>query len=79
MEDRLADDLQCPVCRGKVDVSFVVCPVCTTRLRQSCGSCNAPLEAIWQVCPYCATPVVSSGYANDEIRHPVPVRPRDRS
>jgi len=79
MEERFADDLQCPVCRGKVDASFVVCPVCTTRLRQSCAACNAPLEAIWQVCPYCATPASGAGYADDEIRHPVPGTPRDRS
>lgn len=78
MEDRFADDLHCPVCRGKVDSSFVVCPVCTTRLRQSCSSCNAPLEAIWQACPYCATPASTAAYADDEIRHPVPGRPRER-
>ena len=33
------------------------CPVCTTRLRQSCRNCKQPLEALWQVCPYCETPV----------------------
>ena len=58
MEERLArGDLHCPVCRADVDPSFLVCPVCTTRLRQSCSNCKAPLEALWQVCPYCETPV----------------------
>ena len=58
MEQRLARrDLHCPVCRADVDASFLVCPVCTTRLRQSCRNCKAPLEALWQVCPYCETPV----------------------
>ena len=33
------------------------CPVCTTRLRQSCRNCKQPLEALWQVCPFCETPV----------------------
>ena len=57
LEERLAErDLHCPVCRGEVDASFLVCPVCTTRLKQACGSCGSPLEQIWQVCPYCATP-----------------------
>jgi predicted amidophosphoribosyltransferase len=37
-----------------------VCPVCTTRLRQSCRNCKQPLEALWQVCPYCETPVEPS-------------------
>jgi hypothetical protein len=76
MEERLADDRQCPVCRGRVDPSFIVCPVCTTKLRQACGSCGAPMEAIWQACPYCATPAASSGFEVDEIRHPVQVRSR---
>jgi Double zinc ribbon len=78
MEERLADDRQCPVCRVKVDPSFIVCPVCTTKLRQACAACGAPLEAIWQACPYCATPAMSSGFEMDEIRHPVQSRSRDR-
>jgi hypothetical protein len=58
MEERLSrGDLHCPVCRADVEPSFLVCPVCTTRLRQSCNNCKAPLEALWQVCPYCETPV----------------------
>jgi hypothetical protein len=58
MEERLSRrDLHCPVCRADVDPAFLVCPVCTTRLRQSCRNCKAPLEALWQVCPYCETPI----------------------
>jgi hypothetical protein len=58
MEERLTKrDLYCPVCRAEVGASFLVCPVCTTRLKQACASCKAPLEALWQVCPYCTTPV----------------------
>ena len=58
MEERLAKrDLFCPVCRAEVDATYLVCPVCTTKLKQSCVSCKAPLEALWQVCPYCETPV----------------------
>jgi predicted amidophosphoribosyltransferase len=58
MEQRLSRrDLSCPVCHADVDPAFLVCPVCTTRLRQSCRNCKAPLEALWQVCPYCETPV----------------------
>jgi predicted amidophosphoribosyltransferase len=47
----------CPVCRADIDESFLVCPVCTTRLRQACVNCKAPLEPLWQVCPYCETPI----------------------
>lgn len=60
MEDRLSRrDLHCPVCRAAVESTFLVCPVCTTRLKQACASCNAPLEALWQICPHCATPVTT--------------------
>ena len=58
MEARLAEaSLRCPVCRADVESSFLVCPVCTTKLKQACTSCKAPLEAIWQVCPYCETEI----------------------
>lgn len=59
MEQRVTRrDLHCPVCRAPVEPEFLVCPVCTTKLRQACASCKAPLEALWQLCPYCETPVV---------------------
>ncbi len=58
MEQRLARrDLHCPVCRAEVDMTFLVCPVCTTKLKQACTNCKAPLEALWQICPYCETRV----------------------
>ena len=58
IESRLAQaDISCPVCRADVDPSFLVCPVCTTKLKQACSSCNAPLEPLWQICPYCETPM----------------------
>jgi len=59
MEERLGGggSGRCPVCRAHVDDDFLICPVCTTRLRQSCANCGKPLEAAWQVCPYCETPV----------------------
>ena len=75
MEERLAEHgLRCPVCRGPVDASFLVCPVCTTRLKQACTECAAPLEPIWQVCPYCATPVPPGVVTGEDVLQPV--RPR---
>lgn len=57
MEERLgARLLHCPKCRAGVESSFLVCPVCTTRLKRACRACNAALEPLWQVCPYCETP-----------------------
>jgi hypothetical protein len=49
---------RCPVCRAEVEADFLLCPVCTTQLKQSCVRCNAALDRLWQICPYCATPVV---------------------
>jgi hypothetical protein len=58
IESRLAaTDVTCRVCHADVDPSFLVCPVCTTKLRQACTNCKAPLEPMWQVCPYCETPM----------------------
>jgi hypothetical protein len=58
IEDRISVlDVRCPVCHADVDSSFLVCPVCTTKLKQACVSCGAPLEPIWQICPYCETPI----------------------
>jgi len=58
IEERIAAvDARCPVCHAEVDSSYLVCPVCTTKLKHSCGNCSAPLEPIWQICPYCETPI----------------------
>jgi len=58
IETRLGgSELRCSVCGCGVEPEFLVCPVCTTKLRQACAECHKPLEAAWQVCPYCETPV----------------------
>jgi Double zinc ribbon len=61
MEERIAQlDQRCPVCRARIEASYLVCPVCTTRLKSSCANCGQALEALWQICPYCAAPVPAS-------------------
>jgi hypothetical protein len=68
-------ELTCWVCNAHVEPEFLVCPVCTTRLRQACTNCSKPLEPAWQVCPYCEEPVIA-----DEntvaLRPPATRRPR---
>ena len=66
IEEQLAHELSCTVCRSPVEASFLVCPICTTKLKQACATCKAPLEAVWQVCPFCETPVAPA--AATEIR-----------
>jgi Double zinc ribbon len=76
MEETLAlQELRCPVCRAHVDASFLVCPVCTTRLKQACDSCKAPLEPLWQICPYCETEISAPATLEPG---PVTERPRRR-
>ena len=60
---------------------FLVCPVCTTKLRQACATCRRPLERAWQVCPYCETPVDRRGRAGARSREAPSARraPRTRS
>ena len=61
------------MCRAEVDEEFLVCPVCTTKLRQACTNCGKPLEPSWQVCPYCETPIaydVDAPVAIGEAKRP---------
>jgi RNA polymerase subunit RPABC4/transcription elongation factor Spt4 len=77
MEERLGRrDLYCPVCRAVVESTYLVCPVCTTRLKQACTNCKAPLEALWQVCPYCETPIETT--AALDVTPPLRSRERRR-
>jgi RNA polymerase subunit RPABC4/transcription elongation factor Spt4 len=58
IEKRLSErGEECSVCGAEVGTDYLVCPVCTTRLRQACTTCSRPLQPAWQVCPYCETPV----------------------
>ena len=58
IESRLGGhETKCKVCGCEVEPDFLVCPVCTTKLRLACIECSRPLEPAWQVCPYCETPV----------------------
>ena len=67
MEERLGRrDMHCPVCRASVEPEYLICPVCTTKLKQACVTCKAPLEPLWQVCPYCETPIVRRSPVFDE-------------
>jgi Double zinc ribbon len=88
MEERLSGrESHCPVCRAAVEPEFLICPVCTTKLRQACVTCKAPLEPLWQVCPYCETPIVrrssvfdeTMALSTEELHQPLRTRRRRRS
>jgi hypothetical protein len=46
---------RCPLCRAPVEADFLVCPVCSGKLKQACAGCGAPVDAVWQMCPWCET------------------------
>jgi hypothetical protein len=80
MEERLARrNVHCPVCRAEVGPDYLVCPVCTTKLKQACANCKAPLEALWQICPYCETPVERASVGELPTFEARPPRRRRRS
>ena len=74
MERRLGADHRCPYCRSEIESSFLICPVCTSKLKNACRRCKAPLEQHWKVCPYCETEVRSDEPVEDSA--PTSVLPR---
>lgn len=57
----IEEELVCPTCQRGAEPDFVICPYCTTELRQRCRRCDRVIDLTWQVCPYCATPTGSTG------------------
>lgn len=43
----------CPGCGAPTEPDFVLCPNCTTHLKQPCASCGRLMHLHWQTCPYC--------------------------
>ena len=76
MERRLGADQRCPYCRSEIEASYLICPVCTSKLKTACRRCKAPLEQHWKVCPYCETEVRSDEPVDSDA--PTGVLPRVR-
>jgi hypothetical protein len=51
----LEDQKGCPTCHRRVLDDYIVCPSCTTQLKEPCPTCGKPLSYSWVACPYCAT------------------------
>lgn len=45
----------CPNCNRYMDADFLVCPFCTTPLKEPCAVCSKPLQRGWAACPYCGS------------------------
>lgn len=64
MERELGRQERCPYCKSHIEGEYLSCPVCTTKLRQSCTGCARPLDPRWAMCPYCETEVEGKGRPN---------------
>lgn len=57
-EEALLQDIEerriCPGCKQPIESDFMICPICNTRLRQSCLHCGRLIHPRWSLCPYCA-------------------------
>lgn len=45
----------CPSCHEHVDDDFLLCPNCSTRLKNQCSNCKKMMKLEWNICPYCGT------------------------
>lgn len=61
MERQLGRQERCPYCKSHIEGEYLSCPVCTTKLRQSCTGCERPLDPRWVMCPFCETEVPGRG------------------
>lgn len=61
LERQLGRQERCPYCKSHIEGEFLSCPVCTTKLRQSCTGCDRPLDPRWVMCPFCETEVPGKG------------------
>jgi len=57
LERQLGRQERCPYCKSHIEGDYLSCPVCTTKLRQSCTGCDKPLDPRWVMCPFCETEV----------------------
>jgi RNA polymerase subunit RPABC4/transcription elongation factor Spt4 len=48
---------ECAKCGYPVEHDYLMCPQCSTQLRNVCKSCGKALNPEWKVCPYCCTTV----------------------
>ncbi len=55
MRDMPEPQASCPTCKQSVGQDYLVCPNCSTALREACSNCSRPLDLSWSTCPYCAT------------------------
>lgn len=55
MRDMPEPQPSCLTCKRTVGQDYLVCPNCSTALKEACTNCSRPLELSWSTCPYCAS------------------------
>ena len=51
----IEDSSLCPGCARQVEIEWVICPNCHTRLKKLCHQCGKRMELPWDLCPHCGT------------------------
>lgn len=44
---------ECGTCGYELDIDFLFCPGCKTKLKNACHNCKKDIRSGWEVCPYC--------------------------
>jgi len=53
MRKQVGDLGLCPQCRKSIEDTYLFCPHCKTKLKESCPKCDKPIDKKFQTCPYC--------------------------
>lgn len=78
----IEDKPLCPGCGRQIQVDWVACPSCNTRLKKPCHHCGKLMELPWNLCPYCGTPAPGMRVENqtmDDVLRVLPTEPTPES
>jgi hypothetical protein len=67
----------CPGCGRHIQLAWMICPSCHTRLKKPCHQCHKLMELSWNLCPYCGTPAPGMRRKNptiDDVIRPTTVQ-----
>src|SRR4029079_3734650 len=53
---RQLEEASCPNCEHPVERTFLRCPNCRARIKDTLCACGKPIDPRWLICPYCETP-----------------------
>jgi RNA polymerase subunit RPABC4/transcription elongation factor Spt4 len=67
----------CPGCDKRVDVEWIICPWCRTRLHRVCPNCERLVGLDWSLCAWCGMDFERSAEAPAKRAAPAPTAHRE--